>query len=534
MALFVSSCTSDEIYTPSLWRPVPAHVAMNVSTSRASTRMTAQATQQDKNDYRGIRDINLMPFSTPVIGADATLPQVLNLDGELYRYESTLNYYDSNTLDIPIGTRSFLCYARANALAVGGKFENGSLIVSIPDAAGTKTGNISISPEVIHDSNVAETTHSNIAEYLTAIAAAVKGTEGKEALYRLLTNGSVAPDAKNHTHLLACASTNVAQLAAWVENQGVTLPAFNTTDKPITGYPAQINLPDGAAVVQWDNTQEKFVPQTATTTEANINSLNRFVYPAELYYYASSLIYTSYSLQKDYYNLPWDGYELGTVLNKHENKDATIMGGEVSIAIKDPLSYAVGCLQVGLNVQSTLEDAAGETITLASGATFPLTAILVSSQFAQGYDFTPTGAKEHIIYDKTIEGGIAMGSSIVSTPTTPSIYTNTLVLQTKDNENVRFALEFENNSGQSFEGINGTVFPGTKFYLVGTIEVPVEQDQDYKRRVFTKDYITKGVVKISSLKEAYTYLPDLLDPRLEVAIRLVPDWIQVTTTNVPL
>ena len=160
-----------------------------------------------------------------------------------------------------------------------------------------------------------------------------------------------------------------------------------------------------------------------------------------------------------------------------------------------------------------MQDAAGKTITLEDGTTenkdasFPLKAILISSQFVQGYDFTPKGeGDEYIIYDNQIKDyGISMGGSIVSIPTTPSQYTNTLVLQTEDNENVRFALEFENNSGEDFEGINGKVFDGTKFYLVGTIEV-----------------------------DAYTYLPDLLDPRLEVGIQLVPNWIQVTTTNVPL
>ena len=115
----------------------------------------------------------------------------------------------------------------------------------------------------------------------------------------------------------------------------------------------------------------------------------------------------------------------------------------------------------GLNVQSSLQDVAGKTIILEDGTTenkdasFPLKAILISSQFAQGYDFTPKGeVDEYIIYDPTIEGNISMGGSIVPTPTTPSQYTNTLVLQTKDNENVRFALEFENNSGEDFEGVH--------------------------------------------------------------------------------
>ena len=116
----------------------------------------------------------------------------------------------------------------------------------------------------------------------------------------------------------------------------------------------------------------------------------------------------------------------------------------------------------------------------------------------------------------------------------PTIYNNTLVFQTKDGENVRFALEFENNSGQDFMGADGIVFKGTKFYMVGSIEVPIGQTDDWKKRVFTKAYTTQGTVRISSLKQAHTYLPDLLDPRLEIGVKLIPNWILSTPTNVPL
>lgn len=537
-ALCLLSCSSDDtLSSTASSNSVPVSLAMNISTSRVSTRMTEAVTQQAGQDFRGIDldKLYLLPFScVNPVGDNEALSSPVN--ALVQPYEQTLNYYVESQIEVPEGTRSFLCYTRA--VPEADKFVNGSLTANIPfDTEGKKTGDISFSPEVIHNSNDVETTLSNIAEYLTAIAEAVQGTAGKEELYRLLTNGSVAPDAKNHTHLLACSSTNVAQLATWVAEQGVTLPAFDTTNKPITGYPASINLPDGVAVVKWNYTSKEFEPQVQTNTEVNnINSLNRFVYPAELYYYANSAIKTSTQSQREHYGQTW-----ANVLSNYEIDNAVTNGTEASIAIKDPLRYAVGCLQVGLNVQNPLEDATGEkTISLTGGenASFPLTAILVSSQFVQGYDFTPKGeGDEYIIYDNQIKDyGISMGGSIVSIPTTPSQYTNTLVLQTKDNENVRFALEFENNSGEDFEGINGKVFDGSKFYLVGTIEVPavVDQDKDFKKRVFTKNHITQGTVTISSLKDAYTYLPDLLDPRLEVGIQLVPNWIQVTTTNVPL
>lgn len=266
--------------------------------------------------------------------------------------------------------------------------------------------------------------------------------------------------------------------------------------------------------------------------ENNKNKYDRFIYPPELYYYAFSPIKTSYSHQKDYYDLEWSD-----VLNRYEKDNATYEGIESSVAIKEPLHYAVGCLQIGLVASASLEDADGKTIPLTSGTdgTFPLTGVFVTGQHTQNYDFTPvtdSSDSEKIIYDKTITG-VSMGAS---QSTKPSTFSNTLVLQTIDGEGVRFALEFQNNSGQAFKGANGTVSSGAKFYLVGSIQVTTGHAgaEAYKNRVFTKDYITQGTIKIKDLKQAYTYLPDLLDPRLEVIIQLEADWIQSTTTNVPL
>ena len=108
------------------------------------------------------------------------------------------------------------------------------------------------------------------------------------------------------------------------------------------------------------------------------------------------------------------------------------------------------------------------------------------------------------------------------------------MLQSKDGAPVRFALEFTNNSDQDFLGKDGLVLKGTKFYMVGAIEWSGSQTGPYSARAFTKGYTTRGTVRIMSLKDAYPYLPDLLDPRLEIGIKLVPNWIQSTTTNVPL
>ena len=584
MALFVLSCTSDETLssTDSL-ETVPVSLAMNVSTNRASTRMTAAMTQQTGQVFRGIKDQRLFPFAADalednlIVSGKQPLTTYITDLAKYNEEADNLHYFDDRSVKIPNGTAAFLCYCRATPS--GSKFENGSLITNIIkenaeeelDWQTSSTTDIKFEPERIYtevenNTVVVPQNATTIATYLNNIANAhpegeetktwstFLQSEAQEFTSPLTELRSLFREFVNDGHPIAASSKSMEGRVEWLKAQLDAMDLTENSDEaklkaaiitaigtPNLGtYPANITLPDGVAVVKWNDADKCFEPQVQTNTDVkNINSLNRFVYPAELFYYANSRIKTSKSSRKqDYSKKSWDA-----VLDTYDAGFGEMDFSVHSVAIIDPLSYAVGCLQVGLNVQSTLQDAAGKTITLEDGTTenkdasFPLKAILISSQFAQGYDFTPKEeVDEYIIYDPTIEGNISMGGSIVPTPTTPSQYTNTLVLQTKDNENVRFALEFENNSGEDFEGINGKVFKGTKFYLVGTIKVPavVDQDKDFKKRVFTKNHITQGTVTISSLKDAYTYLPDLLDPRLEVGIQLVPNWIQVTTTNVPL
>ena len=519
---------------------VKASLVFDVSVLRDGTRMSDAVTQQLGTDYRGIRELYLFPFDAQgVIGSDKT-----PISGNVlrpYPINETYHYYmDDTTIDFRIGTASFLCYARGGAESddhdENAEFKYGYIQAVNLDGV-PNTSNISFKPEKIYKEqttvggNVIPAVHAKaaaIATYLTTIANAIPESN-RDFYYQFI----------NSEHPIASSSTNVAKLAAWADENGVDLTSItNTYDNDYHDYPSDINLPDGAAVVKWNETDKKFEPQTVTTTEVNINRLDRFIYPAELWYYANSRIKTSANSQKENYILT----DWSKVLAKYENDNAVMDVNVKSVAIKEPLSYAVGCLQIGLVVNSTLADADGTMITLSAGnsgtdATFPLTAVFVSGQHAQAFDFTAAkdDNNEQIIYDKEITG-ISMGTATTASlsAATPTAYTNTLVFQTKDGQNVRFALEFTNNSGQDFMGSNGIVFNGTKFYLMGTIEVPVGQTDDWKKRAFTKNYTTRGTVRISSLKHAYTYLPDLLDPRLEIGIKLIPDWILATPTNVPL
>lgn len=583
MALCMLSCSTDDITTPS-GRKGP-RLAFNVSTSNGkATRMSTTITHQ-VGEFRGIQELRLIPFGSP-----ATNPLSEPLT-QMTRYDDTehpgfIYYYDNGSQEIPDGTSSFLCYCKEEPLSgyqnlseIERNFKYGSLtttMTNIQDWLAASTSNIQFNPDPIVPQVTTDTKATALAEYLTGIANATPDggiswssfsqSEAQEFSSDLTELRSLFRQFVNEGHPIAGSSVYVEKWVNWLyaqlqslnpeansdaaniknailvalANGGTVDPTATkkvTLGSTMTGYPANITLPEGAAVVQWNAKTKVFTAQVESSTTANVNSLNRFVYPPELYYYANSGIKTSpENLFDELKNSTWE-----KVLERFDKGLGTVDGSVNSIAINDPLAYAVGCLQLGFYVPSTtLSDAKGTAVPLTSGtgddvvSHFPLTSLLVSSQHPQDYKFEPVDgtSDEYIVYDTELPS-IILGSAKEETPADDQ-FTNTLVLQTKDGAPVRFAMEFTNDSGIDFQGINGTVFDGTKFYLVGQIKVPIDQEQDFQKRVFTKNHLTKGVITISSLKEAYTYLPDLLDPRLEVGIQLIPDWIQSTTINVPL
>ena len=201
-----------------------------------------------------------------------------------------------------------------------------------------------------------------------------------------------------------------------------------------------------------------------------------------------------------------------------------------AVAVENPIQYGVGRLDLTLTTMSTtLKDAKEETVTGANMTTMPLTGVIIGGQHTVGFNMKPqepqTDVDGRFIYETTVDD---------TNFTTEGYKTSTLVLQSYDNEKVPVILEFENNTGQAFTGKDGTVYPNARFYLIALIDPAGKGTGDYANRVFTQDYITTMSMRVTSLAKAYTCMPDLLAPRLEVGVQVVTKWIQATTTNVEL
>ena len=586
----------DAAYESALKDSEPVSVGLSFSVSNPSplspsverTRMGDSVVQLSGSYYRGLQDIHIIPFTTlsEITVTDRPGPNILKTDAAPYKKTEECFYYHPNCSFLP-GTSSVLFYGRGgysvkvngNLISGDRKDYYGSTTAVFP--ASFAPSGIVFSPEQICPITVINERASALAAYLTYIVKTPgwSATEDLklQALYQNYTGEAYKSFAGSSTNILAYIKElyeevgkreSDAALAEAIRERikaGATISADKVTaltqydftdddtDNPVvlSGYPANIGLPDGAAAMQWIANEERFMPVTTTTTISPITSVTRYAYPAELYYYGNSLLKTS----NDEVNLNYYETETSwsTLVGKLYKGSGVITGNTKATAIIDPIHYGVARLSIKLMAApETLIDGDGNELVYGkdwNDTSFPLTAVVVGGQYPVGFDFRPetVKAKDDVpetdmryVYDcqvKTNKSGNSYGYYYLS-PSGASGNTNTLVLQTYEDDKVSVILEFENNSGKRFMGKDGVIYPGAKFYLIGSVDPTTKVgDDDYNKRVFTQDYITTLEMFVKSdigLKNAYNVMPDLLAPRMEIGVLLLPKWDVITPTNVEM
>ena len=336
----------------------------------------------------------------------------------------------------------------------------------------------------------------------------------KEAADSYLTNPptTIGDDEKA---LLAIIKAKADEKAATITVSPETLPTL---------YPRDINLPDGAAALRW--TGNKFVPQMQTTTLDDINSVSRFVYPPALYYFVESGIWTSNSkVTFDQYEnrSNWKGDD-NTAVQTLFPAGGTVMTNTKTVAIADPLQYAVAHLTMGIKAGATslpYETGNEDKIDISK---LTLKGVIIGGQRSVGYDFKPISNSLYdvnFVYDSQVSGALNTAGDTY----------HTLVLQSYDGEDVNIILEFEYSAEATtgFKCLNGYVYPGTRFYLVGELKATAFKegtgDETSRGRVFTQDYTTTINMTVQSLEKAYNVLPSLLSSSLEIGVMITPQWI---------
>lgn len=574
----------------------------NVVNSTRQSAATVQAAQATAS-FRGFQDMVLIPYAsvssndvsgnrltatsivlTPTGGGTAnTLPSYTAADTDHPTLDGTNNNnsYVYSDVVIPLGTSGFLFYGKAIDTGTD-KFVNGALTATPAGLTGEKAG-FGFALNVIKDGDGKATALLN---YIKSIAAAAPAsgaawytavTDGGNAgllglynnfitmkagsstsvqaaledLYESLMNNTDAASQAVCTAILASASYDGTK----DENKRLTL------DDAVAGYPADIYLPDGAVGLSW-STATPAVPSwssdnsawsTATpapATDYEKKDLDKYVYPASLYYRADSPILVSNSKQSDNYTgkSGWNN-----ILTLYTN-GSSVSPSTQSVALVEQIEYAVAQLQSKITfAQADLKDRTGDVVTLGGTSTFKVTGILIGGQKNVDWQFLPTGSDIYTIYDKDIPATGGANVLTMTTETTPApteVLNYTLALENAEDETVYVAIELENNA-KDFIGKDGLVAKGTKFYLVGKLDPTDTTIATTKNinQVFKQDYVTTANFTIGAntvadttdptiypkgLGAAYNVIPDLRTPKMELGLSVDLTWQAGNTFTVNL
>mgnify|MGYP006916034477 FL=1 len=304
-------------------------------------------------------------------------------------------------------------------------------------------------------------------------------------------------------------------------------------------FPDSYGIPAGSVAIQWNGTQ--FIQQTPATGSA-LAPIGSYCYPPSLWYWTNSTLRTSDNgdIVEEYKsaNVTWND-----IFSQYTYSSSVIQGAE-SVALKDPLQYGVAMLEVNLNYAVSpggtqlLLDSKGTAIDVRNDS-YPLTGIIIGEQKNQSFGFEPLlEGLGNYVYDNEVYDGSSPKAYIAGASASLTFKpVHTLVVQTEDSQDVHLALEFQNNSGSDFYGVNGNkIAAGTRFYLLAILKFSEANNTtgDDLPAVFVHDHTTKVTFSVNSLAKAYNTIPELRDPQLEIGVVAQLEWVQATPAEIPL
>lgn len=602
-----TSCSSEEDFdetTTLTGEEVKTAFTISFPNNVVSTKQTAATVQNDPaiTNFRGLDDFYLIPFGTAIsAGTETKLGSIIKLGG-FTKTEFTIESANAKVYSgksVPVGTNHFLFYAKAQdgslnnvITSVEQKHQYGTLAVKtgtadgIVEASYTKASDITFAPVQI---NTVSTTCAGSAKgqalitllnnvenatgkLLTADASNTAWADVTEAQNSLLYNlyqklitlknassynvqaaledlyvslNDMASNANNNGYGIATA-IRTAISAACTTAPAADATTIGTLKSDYTGYPADVNLPDGAAQVTFSTGAFSWAADAAHATQLGYTSVVNYVYPANLWYFANSTLKTRT-------NTPLtDGAGAGktwaailTDIYGVADAGTQVAPNTRSVVMNDQAQYAVGRLDasvVALNANKYY-DKKGEEVDVTNG--FTLKGVLVGGQKSVDWKFLPVGTSPWTVYDNALDGS---GTWTVKNGTASS--TNyTLLLETAAAATVTVALEFVNN-GKDFEGYDGVIPAGGTFYLVATLDPDNATNKATvtHNTVFKQDYktianftIANGTVTTDAngvktgtggLATATNGIPDLRTPTVELGLSVNLEWQQGLTFDV--
>lgn len=577
-AVGFTACSSDDDLTapqnPTFdGESVKTQFAINIPYGGGNgTRMSEDATQGDgaTATFNGMQSIYLLPLTAE--GSDgSTFTSIIPLPAFTVFDGGSSNYKLYNDVNIPVGTTDFLFYGiGGNSIPsdASGKFANGILKSTLPATA--SAGEVKFYLEKILTGNKFTTPQTKLLEVLNEVSKAQdwssqsEGTELGDLYksYKTLKGGSAnsikltMEELYNAVNGLATATASSTEktIALAIQDKidnyftvgGSSAPytlTWNISEpSDIANYPTNLNVPEGAAQVDWNDGTSAFEYVTNATVGASDKTLNVYnlCYPASLAYFVNTPLKATTEKNvswptsaSDWKSEGWNGWT------------GAVAASTQTVALQNNIQYGVANLNTTVKcATSTLEDnasvvvpgkySANQHIVVPSDG-FPVTGLLVGGQpnFAS-WDMTPFDNNFTMtVYDNSLTGIYAKYND-VSAKNYTLLLDNTVET---DHKTVNIALELENKSGTDFYGVDGKIANGAKFYLVAQLN-PAAGTGVTKpsgvNDVFVQDYVTTANLTITSLKNAYVTIPDLRASELVLGLSVDLTWETGFTFNVDI
>ena len=566
---------------------VKTQFALNLPYAATGTRQSADVAQQN-NNFRGIQDMRLLPFTGDVTGSSASLIK-LGFNSDAFQSDAEAQgRYIYRDVEIPVGTTNFVFYGKAKGeyTSVDNKFTNGYLAeeglsgstvaldavkfkleapnsgIDLSTAAAGEDASynkVLKALQTVTDTKVGE--GENAIEWTNVTVPASGATDYAKRnhakklweAFKKLKAGSAASVCEALTRLDESVGVKAldedATAAANGEGLLQTLKANITTAKNLltdNKFPADLNLPDGAVQVKLSETDNKwsFKSPTVMVGEASIDYA-KIAYPAALYYTVNTPVKANDKAATGLSDTMWPGrteWTGGTATWTGWTNE--VVNSTRTIALENAIQYGVANLKTTVKLKnSNLNDnakAVGGQVAdqnIAVDGNLKLTGVLVGGQPQYvGWDFkAPAASFDYTVYDNKID------ASVLALTTAQSAPNYTLVLdnnnEAEQNNVVYVVLEFVNNTGVDFYGKDGMVPKEGKFYLVGKLDKAATTGVTNTKNVdhiFVQDHTTVANLTIMNLKNAYNNIPDLRSTSVSVGLAVNLTWENGIEFNVEI
>lgn len=574
LVLPFAGCSNEDDPTPNgpgSGETVKTQFAINIPyAKKAETKMSDVNTQQDGASFLGMKNIRLVPYVATNWSTSQTIDRILALGdivaGNVSGNETQKIYSD---VDIPVDTDHFLFYGEANPntptnvangtltaildgqtsradikfklvdIFSGTSFGDAetallTLLNNVEDATDGSTtttwASYSTASETSGDKFVLKQLYNSFIEMEAGSANSI--LKLMQSLYTEVskigtgtTEGNVAASIK--TAITTAVTSNNVSLAL-TESGGTLSMTFTDGEADISNFPANLNLPDGAARVTFGSgafSSNNFSLEVGDGTNGKLK-IENLTYPSSLYYFVESDLKASADASAAFpSNGSWDGYTWdGTTWNQTSVQTST-----KTIAMTKPVQYGVGLLVATVKVGSDgLIDNGGNTVNIGSG--FELTGVLIGGQPNElGWNMYSSSATwSKVIYDAAVPS-----NTVTETASSPN-YTLALdnskfdadgTTRSATQDVVNIVIELKNGTGKNIVGQDGTIFPNAKFYLVAQLDPKSKSVADVTNpSVFMQDYKTTANLTITSLKNAYNTIPDLGSSSLRFGVAVDLEW----------